>query len=304
MLALRVLVLAGLGVAGVAAAEAEAPAPERPWPDGAAIAVTLGFDVDADTVWWDPPGSGRGASDGISQGRYGPRVAVPKLLALLARHGVHATFFVPSWVAETYPETIRSIAAAGHEIGAHGVKHVSPSQLELAEERRVMRESLQVLERISGARPVGYRAPSWSLSEATLRIAAGEKLLYSSNLFDADLPYVHEDPAGLVELPVSWVLDDAPFFWFDGAGWDKPITSAASVHAIWMEEFEAAYALRGHFNLTMHPQFIGRPARIRMLDRFLRSIEEFEGVWFATAREVAERVRDAAAAQTAARAPR
>jgi len=283
--------------AGIAAAPALAQGQDaRPWPEGVQVAVTLGFDLDAETVWWMPPGSGEGSSDGISQGRYGPRVAVPKLLALLARHRIHATFFVPSWVAERYPETVRAIAKAGHEIGAHGVRHVSPSDLSAEVERSEMQESLRVLERVVGARPVGYRAPSWSLSGDSLRIAAEAGLLYSSNLFDADLPYVHAQPAGLVELPVSWVLDDAPFFWFDGSGWDKPIFSAASVHDIWREEFEAAHAMRGHFNLTMHPQFIGRPARIQMLDRLLTEMASFDGVWFATAREVAQRVREASGA--------
>jgi peptidoglycan/xylan/chitin deacetylase (PgdA/CDA1 family) len=288
------LLAALVAASGAALAQDAASARSRPWPEGKIAAITLGFDVDGEIVWEDPPGSGKGSSDGFSQGRYGPRRGVPKILDLLARHGVRASFFVPSRVAERHPELIRAIAAAGHEIGAHGVDHVSPSALEPAEERRVMRESLDVLERIAGVRPVGYRAPSWSLSDATLRITAEAGLFYSSNLMDDDLPYIHSDPAGLVELPVSWMLDDAAYFWFEGASWDKPIASAASVEQIWMEVFEAAHAERGYFNLTMHPQFIGRPARIEMLDRFVSQVKKFEGVWFATGREVAERVRAAA----------
>lgn len=288
----RLLTLAVI-VAASGAALAQDAGSAPPWPEGAVAAVTFGFDLDGEIVWEDPPGSGQGSSDGISQGRYGPRRGVPRILDLLARHGVRATFFVPSRVAGRHAELVRAIVAAGHEIGAHGVDHASPSALDPAAERRVMRESLDALERIAGARPVGYRAPSWSLSDATLRITAEAGLLYSSNLMDDDLPYVHGDPAGLVELPVSWVLDDAAYFWFEGDSWDKPIASAASVEEIWMEEFAAAHAGRGFFNLTMHPQFIGRPARIEMLDRLVSRMKKYEGVWFATGREVAERVRAA-----------
>ena len=261
------------------------------WPNDANIAVTLTFDLDAETVWWADADSMNGNASSLSQGRYGPKVAVPKILALLDKHGVKATFFIPAWVAENYPDVVKNIAAAGHEIGAHGVKHVSPAKLTPAQERQVLRDSMRILEHTSGTKPAGYRAPSWALTSVTLRLAAEEGFTYSSNLMDADLPYVHDDPPGLVELPVSWVLDDAPHFWFDEDSWDKTIHSAEYVRAIWQEEFVAAYENGGYFNLTMHPQIIGRPARIRMLDRFVEWMRAFDGVWFATGHEVAAHVR-------------
>jgi peptidoglycan/xylan/chitin deacetylase (PgdA/CDA1 family) len=158
-------------------------------------------------------------------------------------------------------------------------------------------ESVAALEAITGKRPSGYRAPSWAPSDATLDLVARAGFLYSSNLMDADRPYVHRRPAGLVELPVSWVLDDAAHFWFDEASWEKPIVSAASVLAIWQEEFEAAYEEGGFVNLTLHPQFIGRPARLRMLDRFLRWAAAHRGVWIASAGEIARWVRETASTE-------
>jgi peptidoglycan/xylan/chitin deacetylase (PgdA/CDA1 family) len=262
------------------------------WPGDARIAVTLTFDLDAETVWWDDPDTMRGQRGPLSQGAYGPRVALPKILALLERHRVHATFFVPTWVAETYPGAIRNILAGGHEIGAHGIRHVAPTQLEPDEERRRLEESFDVLERMTGSRPVGYRAPGWALSDATLELVSQAGFLYSSNLMDADRPYLHAQPAGLVELPVSWVLDDAPHFWFDESSWNKTIRSAATVRDLWEEEFAAAYEMNGYFGLTMHPQFIGRPARLVMFDELLEWIRAFDGVWIATCREVAEHVRE------------
>ena len=264
----------------------------HPWPDGMTVAVTLTFDLDAETLWWEDTGTMTGLPGPLSQGRYGPRVGLPKILDLLSRHELRATFYIPSWVASTYPQAVRSIVAGGHEVAAHGVRHESPSKLSPEEETRRLRESISVLSELAGERPVGYRAPSWSLSEESLGLVASEGFLYSSNLMDSDLPYVHTDPAGLVELPVSWVLDDAPHFWFDEDSWDRPVVSASHVEAIWKEEFEAVYRMGGYFDLTMHPQIIGRPARIRMLDRLIGWLRGFDGVWFATCREVAERIRE------------
>ena len=266
------------------------PAHAAGWPDGARIAINLTFDLDAETVWWDDPEAMSGNPSSLSMGHYGPTVALPKILAMLERQRISATFFVPAWVAETYPEAVRSIAAAGHEIGAHGVRHESPTSLTPAEERDVLATSVRVLEEISGRRPVGYRAPSWAISDSSLQFAADAGFLYSSNRMDSDLPYVHAEPAGLVELPVSWVLDDAPFFWFDEDSWNKKIHSAGDVLVIWQEEFTATYAAGGYFDLTTHPQIIGRPARLAMLEDFIGWMKAHDGAWFATMREVAEDV--------------
>jgi peptidoglycan/xylan/chitin deacetylase (PgdA/CDA1 family) len=263
------------------------------WPDDVRVVVSISFDVDGETLWWTDKETQQGEAGPMSQGLYGPTVALPKILELLERHDLRASFFVPTWIAETYPDAVRSIVADGHELGAHGVYHVPPTELTPAEERRRLQESIDVLSEFMDGRPAGYRAPAWALSEVTLDLAAEAGFTYSSNLMNDDLPYVHESPPGLVELPVSWVLDDAPHFWFDESSWNKTIRSAAEVEVLWREEFAAAWQTGGFFNLTMHPQFIGRPARLDMLDRLLGWIRAHDDVWFATCGEVADFVRNA-----------
>lgn len=251
------------------------------------VSVFLSFDLDAETLWWSDPDSMAGSPSSLSQGRYGPSVALPAILDLLERHAAHATFFIPVWVIDNYPAAARGIVSAGHEIGAHGVKHESPDSLTLEEERLVLQASIDAIERVAGTRPSGYRAPSWAVSDDTMNLVVEAGFAYSSNLMDADRPYVHPDSGGLVELPVSWVLDDAPYFWFDEQSWNKKIHSAAEVEAIWMEAFDAIYNQRGYFGLTMHPQIIGRPGRLAMLDRLMDWMKGHERTCFVTGAQLA-----------------
>ena len=255
------------------------------------VAVVLSFDMDAETVWWTDPEAMTGNPGSLAQGRYGPTVALPAILDVLDGHDVRATFFIPAWVIEQYPAAAASIADSGHEIGAHGVRHESPANLSPDEERQVLDRSIEVIRRTTGSPPAGYRAPSWAFSDATLGLVVDAGFLYSSNFMDRDQPYVHENANGLVELPVSWVLDDAPFFWFDEDTWNKKIHSAADVEAIWKEEFSAIHETGGYFGLTMHPQIIGRPGRLRMLDRLIEWMKEHEGVRFMTGAELARNVK-------------
>ena len=255
------------------------------------VAVVLSFDMDAETVWWTDPDSMTGNPSSLAQGRYGPNVALPAILDVLKSHDVRATFFIPAWVIENYPAAVASIVASGHEIGAHGVRHESPANLSPVEEQQVLDRSIDVIRQATGRPPAGYRAPSWAFSDVTLGLVVDAGFLYSSNLMDRDQPYVHEDSNGLVELPVSWVLDDAPFFWFDEQTWNKKIHSAAEVETIWKEEFAAVHESGGYFGLTMHPQIIGRPGRLRMLDRLIGWMKDHESVRFMTGEELAENIR-------------
>jgi len=255
------------------------------------VSVVLSFDMDAETVWWSDPYSMTGNPSSLAQGRYGPNVALPGILEVLDRHGAKATFFIPSWVIEHYPDAVQSIVDAGHEIGAHGVRHESPNGLTANEEKAVLRESIEAIERATGARPAGYRAPSWAFSDITMSLVIDAGFTYSSNFMDADQPYIHTDSNGLVELPISWILDDAPYFWFDEDSWNKKIHSAADVEAIWHEEFEAIYDKGGYYGLTMHPQIIGRPGRLAMLDRLIGWMQEHESVRFVTGAKLAAEIR-------------
>ncbi|GAB3119351.1 polysaccharide deacetylase family protein [Glaciibacter psychrotolerans] len=257
------------------------------WPEGRSFGATISFDFDAEEVWIGEDPENEHRPGVLSQGAYGPKVAIPLLLALLERHQITATFYVPGKDAERHPDSVRAIIAAGHEIGHHGYTHRSPSALTPAEEEAELVRGLSVL-RALGADVVGYRSPSWDFSRTTLDLLIKYGFEYSSNLMDDLKPYRHQNH-DLVEVPVSWLLDDAPHFWFAGDTWTKTIRSPEEVYQIWLAELEGIALLGGHFMLTMHPQIIGRPSRLAMLDRLLGDIEA-RGAWIAPARQIASLV--------------
>ncbi|MFN8147002.1 MAG: polysaccharide deacetylase [Candidatus Nanopelagicales bacterium] len=249
--------------------------------------VVVSFDFDAEEVWIgeDPANAHRPGT--LSQGTYGAKVAVPLVLDLLHRLELPATFFVPGRVAERYPYRIEEILAGGHEVGHHGYTHTSPSSLSPEAEEAELVRGREILTGL-GADVRGYRSPSWDFSPVTLDLLVGHGFQYSSNLMDDIRPYKHEHH-DIVELPVHWTLDDAPHFWFDGASWTKTIRTSAEVRALWEEEYAGMAALDGLFMLTMHPQVIGRPGRIQMLESFLGWMRD-RGASFSTAGAVAESV--------------
>lgn len=249
--------------------------------------VVVSFDLDAEEVWLgeDPANAGRPGV--LSQGAYGPRVAVPLLLDLLERLGVRASFFVPGRVGERHPGAVRAVVAAGHEVGHHGHTHTSPTRLGPEAEEAELLRGLEVLHGL-GAEARGYRSPSWELSAVTLDLLERHGFAYSSNLMDDVRPYRHEGRR-IVEVPVHWTLDDAPHFWFSLASWDRTIRSAAEVRALWEEELDGYRRVGGTAVLTMHPQIIGRPGRLAMLDSLLTGLVA-AGTRFATAGEAAAAV--------------
>ena len=259
------------------------------WPEGAPFGATLSFDFDAEEVWIAEDRANRDRPGVLSQGAYGPRVAVPLILDLLQRTGVSATFFVCGKDALRHPESIRSILAAGHEIAHHGHSHTSPTSMERDEEQRELRAGREVLTRL-GAQVSGYRSPSWEFSSSTLDLLTQEGFAYSSNLLNDIRPYRHESHP-LAELPVSWLLDDAPHFWFANDTWEKTIRSPREVWDVWKPEIDGIGDLGGHVMLTFHPMIIGRPSRLALLectiDHLLAS-----GAWIGTAAEVAALLDD------------
>ena len=260
------------------------------WPEDTQSAVAFSFDLDAESVWISENPANENKPGVLSQGRYGPRVAVPLILSLLERHGFKATFFVPGKVAEDYPEALQRIAAAGHELGVHGYTHVSPTKLSPAEEEDSILRTRDILEGYSGGKVVGYRSPSWEFSQHTLGFLTRHGFTYSSNYMDDIFPYMHPG-TNVVELPIHWSLDDAPHFWFADDTWNKKISTPSEVREIWDAEFEAIYQMGASFVLTMHPQIIGRPSRLKMLEAFVEFVQGHEGVWIATCGEMAEVAR-------------
>ncbi len=259
------------------------------WPDGKRAAAAFTFDFDAEEVWIgeDPANVDRPGM--LSQGTYGAKVAVPQILALLRRHDLKATFFIPGRVAEQHGDRVREIVADGHEIGHHGYTHTSPANLDAAAEEDELVRALEIL-RGFGADVVGYRSPSWDFSRVTLELLEKHGFAYSSNLMDDLRPYRHEGKR-LVELPIQWILDDAAHFWFDGReSWTRRISTPGEVREIWEAEFAGIRELGGAFVLTMHPQVIGRPSRLALLDAFIDHVRRHSDVWVATCRELAGRV--------------
>lgn len=258
------------------------------WPDGARCAAAFTFDFDAEEVWIGENPANADCPGVLSQGTYGAKVAVPLILDLLARHGVQSTFYVPGRVAERYPDRVAAIVAAGHELAHHGYTHTSPNKLTPEDEEAELVRGLGVL-RGFGATVSGYRSPSWDLSPVTLPLLHKHGLSYSSNLMDDIRPYRRAE-LPLVEVPISWLLDDAPHFWFDGASWTKTICTTAHVRALWEEEFLGFRDLGGACVFTMHPQIIGRPSRLAFLDRFLSFVTSHPDVWVTTTANIASRV--------------
>lgn len=221
----------------------------------------------------------------ISKGQYGARVGLLRIQETLAKYGIKSTFFVPSWTAQKYETLVRSLVTEGHEIGAHGYLHENFASMTSSDEWKVHEKSAQVLELIAGKRPLGFRAPYWEWSTSTLGFLRRIGYLYDSSLMSDDQPYVLSENGaltGIVELPVEWSLDDWMHFEIDRRSPDEVLD-------LWRSEFEAIYE-RGipYFLLTMHPECIGRPARIRMLELLIEVMAKKPGVVFSTCADVAD----------------
>jgi peptidoglycan/xylan/chitin deacetylase (PgdA/CDA1 family) len=260
----------------------------KSWPGGAKVAVGLSFDFDAET---SSLRDGNTSPGSLCQGEYGARTAMPRILALLDRHRIPATFFVPAVTAVLHLGEIKRIAAQKrHEIALHGWIHERNALLSERDEWDLMKRSFATLKRVTGRMPVGIRTPSWDFSLTTLKIIRKFGLLYDSSLMADDRPYeINEDGVGtgIVELPVEWLLDDFPYFGFDRYTSVRPHSTPDDVLSIWAAEFDAAYREGTLFILTMHPKYIGHRSRITMLEKLVRHIRSRKAIWFATHEDIA-----------------
>lgn len=263
----------------------------RHWPDGASAAVGLSFDVDNETLSLK---DGHTSPALMAQGEYGARAGTPRILALLDRFQIPATFFTPAMSTLLHPQSIDSILTAGrHEIGLHGWIHERNSGLAEVDERDLMRRSVDTLTRLTGKTPVGLRTSSWDFSPATLSLIMEFGLLYDSSLMADDRPYellYHGAPTGVVELPVEWILDDYPYFAMERHSSVRPHLAPSDVFDIWQAEFDMACNEGALFILTMHPHIIGHRSRIGILERLLQYMQSSGKVWFATHEQIARYV--------------
>jgi peptidoglycan/xylan/chitin deacetylase (PgdA/CDA1 family) len=256
------------------------------------IQACLTFDVDAEVpILVESALYARNAGV-MSHQAYGPLVGVPRILALLHEYSLPATFFVPGWTADRYPQTVEAILAAGHEIGHHSYAHYSPFAQTEDEERADFDRALETLRR-AGAKVEGFRCPSWEPGWRTPQIVAEHGLAYDSSLMDSDRPYILDTGAGeIVELPVHWALDDwEQYAYIPDPPFRSPIESPQKVLDLWLSELDAMRRYGCLYVLTCHPFLSGRPHRVEVLRRVIEHALEAGDVEFSACCEVARRAR-------------
>ena len=267
----------------------------KTWPNGARVAVALSFDMDSETGFLR---SGMLSPQPLSRGEYGPRVGVPRILRMLEANGIPASFFIPAVSGQLHPETVDAILKSPlrHEIGVHGWVHERLTDLSAGEERNLTRRAFDFWTQRLGRKPAGIRTPSWDFTAETLAIIRELGFLYDSSLMGDDRPYeilAGGKPAGLVELPVEWILDDFTYYSYDRSASAYHRMSDSEVLEIYRGEFDKACEEGTMFLLTMHPFVSGHRSRLGAVERLAAHMKSKPGVWFATHEQVAR----AAAAQ-------
>jgi peptidoglycan/xylan/chitin deacetylase (PgdA/CDA1 family) len=260
----------------------------KSWPNGARVAVNIGFDVDNELLARNNP-----LPATLSQGEYGAVEALPRLLRILDKHQIPASFYIPAVSAMLHPEMVPAIMKSGrHEIGVHGWIHENlPALKDAALEERLLTQSIAYLTKVTGKRPVGFRAPSWAFSPHTLGLIRKAGFLYDSSLMAMDEPYeivADGQPTGLIELPIEWILDDFPYFSGNASG---SLPAPELVFQIYKQEFDVAYEERTLVMLTTHPHVVGHRSRAAQLDQLIAYMKSKPGVWFATAEQIARAVQ-------------
>lgn len=261
------------------------------WKNDAKCAVTISFDIDGKERWLARARAGKEefASPLLSHyGEYGPKVAMPRILDMFDEYDIPGGFFIPGMVAEEHPEMTQKIHEAGHEIGFHGHTHAGLAGLSDEEEAEEFARALDTFESLIGETPVGYR--QWS-SQRTLNRAIELDFEYGSMTSANDIPYVLEGEAGdIIEVPVHASISDTAYFTFQLAPvlpHQNGIDSPSKVYDIWSSEFDGCYKRGRLFHLVLHPQMIGRPHRLEMLEELIQYIKGHSDVWIATPREIA-----------------
>lgn len=267
--------------------------PDYTWPSGKRSAVAFTLDLDAESPYFWVTRQQQTKSLGeLEQRRYGPRQGVARILALLKKWDIKGAFYVPGVVAATYPDLLPTLLQAGHEVGYHGYFHERLDTLDDALLDDYLNRSIDVFRAQTGEAVRGYRAPSFEHSPESLAALARANIAYDSSLMGFDHPYTID---GLVQVPVTWTIDDALYFRYTNGPRDK--THPANPNAVlesWIEEFEGTREWGGLCMITVHDWISGRPQRLRLLDKFFAHISAAKDVWWATPMEIAEYHRSSA----------
>jgi peptidoglycan-N-acetylglucosamine deacetylase len=260
------------------------------WPGGARAAVSLTFDVDAESAWLGEDPSYAARLSTLSEARYGVLRGVPRLLQLLDRFGLEATFFVPGYTAEAHPGLVPALLDHGHEVGHHGYLHLRSDKVSAAAQREEIERGLQALEAAGAPPPRGYRSSAFELTPETFRLLDEHGFAYDSSCMGDDRPYVEQwEDLAILELPVHWSLDDWPRFGYS-IDYGGNVSDAGELRRAWSEEFRSARAENRHTSFLMHPEVIGRPYRLAELERLVEHMVASGDVWFARMDRVAEHV--------------
>ncbi len=263
-------------------------------PENKKFAVCLSFDFDAISL---RIGSFKQVTPTeVSRGEFGA-VGVARILDLLDKHQIKGTFFVPGHTAEVYPDLVLEIHKRGHEVAHHNYLHEVPFDLTLAQERKIIKKGVDILEDLIGERPLGYRAPAWKPGWDTMKILLSEGFLYDSSMMANDyLPYKIRvgdsyvrgnyrfgKQSSLIEVPVAWNLDDFPYFehipGYPGSG----LRSGSDALENWIGDFDymRANVPGGVYSMAFHPQVTGRGHRMLVLEKLIEHLKLHDDVWFA-----------------------
>mgnify|MGYP006429323875 CR=1 FL=1 len=265
-----------------------------PWPNGARCACAITFDMDADSlVHLAHPKQAPTMISTTSMLRYGPQVAIPRILATYKRLGIRQTFFVPGWCAERYPAAVEAILEAGHEVGHHGYIHEWAYPQDREQEHYWLQRGTEALLRLSGRRPRGWRAPMYSFSRYSADLLAREEFVYDSSLMGDDIPYILESDNGrLVEIPSHWGMDDYPqYAHTPELDYAVPVKAPEEAVRNYWNEFEAVRAHGGLLVAVWHPFLTGRLARWHKIEAMLEAMREAGDVWFAPLEDIAAHIQ-------------
>ena len=279
------------------------------------ILCGFGVDVDAVAAWLGTFGGADSPHD-ISRGMFAGEVGIPRLLEFFRRLGITATWFAPGHSIETFPHEMEQVVKAGHEIGLHGYTHENPLAMTVRQEEDVLDKCIELVSRLTGRRPVGYAAPWWELSQATPGLLLARGVKYDHSMMHRDFscyrlrsgdswtPIDYSQPAAswmkplargseteLIEVPVSWHLDDLPPMMFikkapNSHGFMNP----RDIEELWREQFDWVYREYDHavFAMTLHPDIAGRPQVLAMLERLCGHMLRHPGVRFCTMEQIAD----------------
>ena len=282
------------------------------------ILCAFGVDVDA-VAGWLGSYAGEDSPDDISRGMFAGEVGSPRLLNLFKKYGLRTTWFIPGHSAETFPDQMKAVADAGHEIGVHGYSHENPIAMTREQEEAILDKCLDVLSKLSGKRPTGYVAPWWEFSPVTNELLLERGIKYDHSLMHNDFhpyyirvgdtwtkidyskhpdawmkPLVRGRQTDLIEIPASWYLDDLPPMMFiKKAPNSHGFVSPRHLEESWRDQFDWVYRENDYavFTMTIHPDVSGRPQVLLMLERLIEHIQKHEGTKFLTFDEIAEDFR-------------